>query len=103
MFTASSSDKRGSRPAYGGNGGVAVVEPEHHRREVEALGPEALGDVIDEFGERQDTVAADQALRLDGEGDEGREIDEARAPQEQVGDELVARRLRSFLAPQEQD
>ena len=46
-------------------------------------------------------MAADQPLRLNREGDEGRQIDEAEQPQEQQGDELIAGRL-VILAPQQQ-
>ena len=63
-------------------------------------GPKRAGDVIDESGQRQDAVAADEPLRLHGEGDEGSEVDEPQQPQEQEGDEIVARRL-VVLAPQE--
>jgi len=62
----------GPRPAHGLNGGVAVVQPEDHRLEEEALGPESHGDGLGEFGEGQDAMASDEPLCLNGEGDEGR-------------------------------
>jgi hypothetical protein len=43
--------------------------------------------------ERQDAAAADEPLRLHGEGDEGAKRDEPEHAKEQERDELVARRL----------
>ncbi len=58
-------------PADSLNGEIAVVQPEHHRREDETLRPETCGKRIGEFMQRQDAAAADESLRLHGEGDEG--------------------------------
>ena len=80
-------------PAHGANGEIAVVEPEHHRRQEETLRAETEAKRVDEFGERQDAVAADQSLRLHGEGYEGGKGDEPEQAKEQERDELVARRL----------
>ena len=82
----------GPRPAHRVNRDVAVVQPEHHRHEDETLRPEARKRV-DQSGQRQDAAAADQSLRLDGEGNEGRKRNEPEQAQEQERDELVARRL----------
>ena len=48
---------------------------------------------VDEAGQRQDAAAADEPLRLDGEGDEGRKRNEAEQAQEEERNELIARRL----------
>jgi hypothetical protein len=48
---------------------------------------------VDQSGQRQDAAAADQSLRLDGEGNEGRKRNEPEQAQEQERDELIARRL----------
>ena len=55
--------------------------------------PETGGESIDQFGERQDAAAADEALRLHGEGDEGAKRNEPEQAKEQERDELVSRRL----------
>ena len=81
------------RPARRLNRGVAVVDPEHHRHEDEALRPELIRERVDEVRERQDAVAADEPLRLHGEGDEGGKRDETEQAQEQERDEFIARRL----------
>ena len=62
---------------------IAVVEPEHHRREGEALRPEPRGERVDKFGERQDAAAADEPFRLHGERDEGAKGDEPKQAEEQ--------------------
>ena len=90
----------GPGPTYGPDGEIAVVQPEHHRREDKALRPETGGQRLDEFGEREDAAAADEPLRLHGEGYEGAEGDEPEQAKEQERDELVARRLVAS-APQE--
>ena len=83
----------GSAPAHGLNGEIAVVQPEHHRHEDKTLRPEAGAERVDQFGERQDAAAADQSLRLHGEGYEGAKGDEPEQAKEQERDQLVARRL----------
>ena len=72
-----------SSPAHGLDGEIAGVPPEHHRHQEEALRAEAAADGIDQFGQRQDAVAADQPLRLHAEGDEGRKVDQPKQAQEQ--------------------
>ena len=83
----------GPAPAHGPNGEIAVVQPEHHRHEDKTRGPETGSERVDEFGERQDAAAADQSLRLHGEGYEGAKGDEPKQAKEQERDQLVARRL----------
>ena len=81
-------------PAHALNREIAVVEPERHRDEDETRRAETGAERVDEFGERQDAAAADQPLRLNGEGDEGAEGDKPKQAKEQERDKLVARRLR---------
>ena len=56
-------------------------------------GPRRGAERVDEFGERQDAAAADESLRLHGEGYEGAKGDEPKHAKEQERDQLVARRL----------
>ena len=73
----------GSSPADRLNGDIAVVDPEQHWRQKKALWPRTTREVADQFGQRQDAVTADEPLRLHGEGDEGREVNQPEQAQEQ--------------------
>ena len=68
--------------------------------EDKARHPETGGKSIDQFVERQDAAAADEPLRLHGEGDEGAKRDEPEQAKEQERDEFISRRLVA-PAPQE--
>ena len=72
-----------SSPAHGLNGEIACAPPEHHRHQEETLRPDTAADGIDQFGQWQDAMAADQPLRLHAEGDEGRKVDQPKQAQEQ--------------------
>ena len=58
---------------------------------------------VDQSGQRQDAVAADQSLRLDAEGYKGRKRNQPEQAQEQERDELIARRLVVPAPEQEAD
>ena len=95
------SDSASPGPAHRLNGEIAVIQPEHHRREDETLRADAGGERVDEFMQRQDAAAADQSFSLHGEGYEGAKGDEPEQAKEQERDQLIARRL-VVPAPQQE-
>ncbi len=69
--------------------GVARVEPAQGGQAPVALGAELIGDRVEEGLHRQDAAAADEAVDLGPQGDDGDQVDRSQQPEEEPAGDLV--------------